>query len=213
SCSLVNTPVKADSLAGLAIEPMEVAGAQGVARYDLTLNFSLLGNGSLGGSMEYNTDLFEAGTIERMLRHYELLLEAMVAAPDEALSELEFLTSDERQRQIVDWNETARTFPAQTVHALFEAQVARQPEAVAILEGDTQLSYGELDRRANRLARFLLARGEVGPDRCVGLCVERSIDMVVGLLGILKAGGAYVPLDPGLPEARLRQMIDSSGCQ
>ncbi|HEY6925660.1 MAG TPA: amino acid adenylation domain-containing protein, partial [Steroidobacteraceae bacterium] len=212
SCSLVNTPVTVGRFAGLEIEQLQMAESGGVARYDITFNFSLLADGNVRGSMEYNTDLFESSTIQRMLLHYGRLLEALVAQPDCAIGELEFLTPDERQ-QLVAWNETARAFPAQSVHALFESQALAQPDAIALVEGESQLSYGELDRRANRLARFLVADGGVTPDRCVGLCIERSLDMVVGLLGILKAGGVYVPLDPALPEARLRQMIDSSGCQ
>ena len=218
SSSLVNTPVTAGSFAGLQMEPLKAVRGVGVARYDLTFNFSLQADGSVKGEMEYNTDLFEADTIERMLAHYERLLEAVVAAPQTALSELDFLTADERHRQLVTWNEGpwnqgARTYPAQSVPALFEAQAARQPDAIAVVERGSQLSYGELERRANRVAHFLIAEGGVTPESRVGVCVERSTDLVVGLLGILKAGAAYVPLDPALPEARLRQLVGSSGCR
>ena len=212
SCSLVDTPRGAGSLPGLDAEPLHFGAENGVARYDLTMNFSSLPDGSLLGSMEYNTDLFDPATIARMLGHYERLLAAAVAAPDAALADLDFLGETERRTQLVDWNQTAQDFPAQGVAALFAAQAALRPDAVALSHGAAQLSYGELERRANRLAHYLLGQG-VTPDSCVGLCVERCADMVVGMLGILKAGAAYVPLDPGNPEQRLRQMADTSACR
>ncbi|MBD8529925.1 MULTISPECIES: non-ribosomal peptide synthetase [unclassified Massilia] len=212
SCSLVDTPQGAGALPGLDAEPLHFGAEDGVARYDLTMNFSSLPDGTLLGSMEYNTDLFDRATVERMLGHYQRLLAEAVAAPDTALADLDFLGEEERLAQLVDWNRTGREFPQQSVPALFAAQALRQPDAVALSHGGAQLSYGELERRANRLAHYLLAQG-VTADACVGLCVERAADMVVGMLGILKAGAAYVPLDPGYPEGRLRQMADASGCR
>ncbi|HEX7641673.1 MAG TPA: amino acid adenylation domain-containing protein, partial [Burkholderiaceae bacterium] len=208
SCSLVNTPVDGDGFPGIEVEPLRFEEDQGVARYDLTFNFTEIGEGIVG-TMEYNTDLFGEQTIARMLGHYRRLLEAIVAAPEKALGELEILGDEERRQQIEQWNRTQRPYPNDCVHSLFEQQAGERPDAIAVIDGHTHLSYGELERRANRLAHHLIAQG-VGVDSCVGLCVERSADMIVGLLGILKAGGAYVPLDPGHPESRLKHMIDTS---
>ncbi|MDP2625480.1 MAG: amino acid adenylation domain-containing protein, partial [Candidatus Rokubacteria bacterium] len=161
-------------------------------------------------TFEYSTDLFEPPTIERMLGHYEHLLAGIVADPDQRLSELPLLTEPERHRILVDWNATRRPFPSETtLHALFEAQVARTPDAIAVVfEGQT-LTYRELDYRANQLARHLRSLG-VGPDTLVGVCLERCPEMFVALLGILKAGGAYLPLDPTYPPERLRFMLEDA---
>ncbi|MBD8529926.1 non-ribosomal peptide synthetase [Massilia sp. CFBP 13647] len=214
SISLVDTPVQAAAFPGIALEPLQFAqceGEAGVARYDLSLILSSLGDGGLLGSMEYSSDLFDAATIERMLGHFQGLLAAVARQPDLALAELDFLGRDERRLQLDGWNATARAFPDASVHALFAARAAARPDAVALVAGGAHLSYGALERRANRVAQRLLALG-VAPDSCVGLCVERSFDMVVGMLAILKAGAAYVPLDPAYPEPRLRQMVGAAAC-
>ncbi|MFZ6659184.1 AMP-binding protein, partial [Undibacterium sp. TJN19] len=136
----------------------------------------------------------------------------------EAIGELDFLSDAERQQQLQDWNPAARTdspqrpTSTQSVHTLFARQALHQPDAIAVVDGAHQISYRELDRRANRLAHYLIAQGVVA-DNCVGLCVERSADMIVGLLGILKAGAAYVPLDPAYPASRLQHMIATSACK
>ena len=162
------------------------------------------------GAIEYNTDLFDADTIDRMAGHYKTLLEAFVAQPQARVSELPFLTEAEHRRLVVEWNATQTEYPKhRCVHELFEAQAARTPDASAVgFEGQT-LSYQELNRRANQLAHHL--RGlEVKPGTLVGICMERSQEMLVGLLGILKAGGAYVPLDPAFPRDRLAFMAEDA---
>ena len=182
----------------------------GTSKFDLTLILSEDENG-LDGLIEYSTDLFEAATIRRLTTHYARLLEAGVAAPDRSISELPILTEAERQQMLVDWNDTAAECPGKTLglHQLIEEQALRTPNQVALVFEQQTLTYGELNRRANQLAHHLAALG-VGPDVLVGLYVERSIEMVVGILGVLKAGGAYVPLDPSYPSARIAMVIEDS---
>jgi non-ribosomal peptide synthetase component F len=161
--------------------------------------------------LEYDTRRFDADTASRLLGHLRTLLEAMPAGPDRLLGELPILTAEERTwlRQFaVPRGGTA--IPSQCLHHRFEAQVARTPDAVALVYEGQTLTYRQLDLRAGGLARQLRQRG-VGPDILVGLCVERSLDLVVGILAILKAGGAYVPLDPGYPAERLAFMLEDSG--
>ncbi len=156
---------------------------------------------------EFSTDIFDESTIRRMLGHYRVLLEGVVSNPGQRLSELPLLTEEERHRLLVEWNRTEREYPRdRCIHELFEEQVERTPEVVAVVYGDDHLTFRELNARANRLAHHLRGLG-VGPERLVGICVERSLEMVVGLLGILKAGGAYVPLDPGDPKDRLGLVV------
>ena len=138
------------------------------------------------------------------------LLEAAVADPDRAIGRLDILSPDERHTILREWNDTARAVAAATLPELFAAQVARTPDAVAVVFEDERLTYGELDARANQLAHHLRGLG-VGPEVVVGLCVERSLEMLVGLLGILKAGGAYLPLDPDYPPERLAFMLADAG--
>ncbi len=161
----------------------------------------------LHAAVEYNTDLFEAETIGRMLGHYQTLLEGIVANPEQRLSDLPLLTSAERQQIVVDWNRTEVTYPRdRCLHELIEEQVERAPDAVAVVFDDKQLTYRQLNERADQLARYLQGLG-VGPDMLVALFLERSLDMVVGMLGVLKAGGAYVPIDPTHPSKRLAFML------
>ncbi|MGH7580839.1 MAG: non-ribosomal peptide synthetase, partial [Gemmatimonadales bacterium] len=161
----------------------------------------------LTATLEYSTDLFEPATITRMLGHFEKLLEEVAADPDRRVSALPLLPQEERTRLLVGWNATAAEYAEdRPIHRLFEEQAARTPQAVALAAGAEQLTYRELDRRANRLAHHLRARG-VGPDVRVGICLERSPHLIVALLGVLKAGGAYVPLDPSYPQERLRFLL------
>ena len=150
--------------------------------------------------IEYSTDLFEAATIRRLAGYYSRLLEAGVANPEQSISEMPMLPDAERQQLLVDWNNTAAELPgkALSLHQLIEEQATRTPDQVALVFDRQKLTYGELNFRANQLAHYLKGLG-VGPDVLVGLYVERSIEMVVGMLGILKAGGAYVPIDPSYP--------------
>src|SRR4028118_1768190 len=181
----------------------------GAVKFDLSFFMSEEEQG-LKGRLVYNADLFDDATIERMLGHLQTLLKGIVEGPDQRLSELPLLTEGERHRLLFEWNGTATEYPRDLcVHELFEEQVERTPDAVAAVFEDQQLTYRELDRRANQLARHLRALG-VGPETLVGICLERSLEMVVGLLGILKAGGAYVPLDPAYPKERLAFMLEDA---
>ena len=206
--SLQNTPMEALELPELSLQPVPSTNVH--ATFDLTLNVIEEG-GQLSAAFEYNTDLFDASTIEAMAGHFGRLLQAIVADPAAPVGALNMLDADERQRILVDWNATAHHWPqgGQSVHQMFEAQAARNPGAAALVVDGATLSYGELDARANRLAHHLRARG-VGPDVRVGLCVERSFDMMTGLLAILKAGGAYLPLDPAYPQERLAYMLEDA---
>jgi amino acid adenylation domain-containing protein len=154
--------------------------------------------------------VFDLATITRLLGHFRTLLEGIVAHPEQRLSELPLLTAPERYQLLVEWNDTRTAYPQDTyLHQLFEAQVELTPQAIAVLWADERLTYRELNRRANQLACHLCALG-VGPEVLVGLCVERSLEMVVGMLAILKAGGAYVPLDPADPPQRLAYMLEDT---
>ena len=181
----------------------------GTAKFDLTL-FTTDMAGEVTLLLEYNTCLFNADTARRMLRHYRRLLESIVANPNARLDELEILEPAERRQLLVEWNETRADYPQdQCVHQLYEAQARRAPDEVAAMLGNKRLSYRELDARANQLACHLRTLG-VAPDVRVGICVERSLEMLVGVLAILKAGGAYVPLDPNYPAERLACMVSDS---
>ncbi|MGH2479523.1 MAG: non-ribosomal peptide synthetase, partial [Ktedonobacteraceae bacterium] len=178
-----------------------------VAKFDLTLTVRRQGD-ELWCNWEYNTRLFERESIVRLGQHFQLLLEEVVRCPEQGIGTLPRLLPAERVQLLEEWNATAVKDAVQgCVHELFEAQVDRTPDAVAVVWEDEQLSYAEVNRRANQLAHVLRAWG-VGPEVLVGICLERSIEMVVGLLAILKAGGAYVPLDPDYPQERLRFLLE-----
>jgi amino acid adenylation domain-containing protein len=178
------------------------------AKLDLTLEVAEESDGLLL-SFEYATDLFEAATIERLAGHFQSLLVGAAAEPGRRLSELPLLTSVERE-QLAAWNATLEPRPAgATLHRLFEAQAARTPDAVAVIAAEGTLTYRELDARSNRLARHLVAMG-AGIESRVGLFLERSLEMVVALLGVLKAGAAYVPLDPDYPAQRVAAMLEDT---
>jgi amino acid adenylation domain-containing protein len=192
---------------GLAFEPLEIE--RGGSQLDLTLNLFQWDDG-LAGFVEYNTDLFDRATMERLLGHYQILLQGILESPGRVVSELPLLADAERRELLAAWNGTARPREAGLlVHELFERQARRTPAATAVAQGSMSLTYGELDERSNRLARRLRRLG-VAPEVRVGLCVERTPEMVVALLGILKAGGAYVPLDPSHPAERLGMVIEDS---
>ena len=177
-----------------------------MAKCDLMLSVADQGE-ELLGAFEYSSDLFDAATVERMAGHFQVLLDGVIGNPHRPIGELPLLTVAERRQILVDWNTTQVDYPlGQCIHHLFEAQVARTPEAVAVVYEDRQLSYRNLNDRANQLGHSLLSHG-VGPDVLVGLCMERSPEMVIGMLAILKAGGAYVPLDPAHPPERLAFMV------
>ena len=172
------------------------------AKFDLTLTLRETGQG-LRARWEYRTDLFEATTIERMAGHYQVLLESIVAEPGKRIGTLALMSAGERDRLLVQWNDTSADYSREgCIHELFEAQAARTPQAMAVLHEGAALTYAELNARANQLAHCLRAAG-VGAQARVGICLERGLELIVGLLGILKAGAAYVPLDPDLPRERL----------
>ncbi|MGJ4946579.1 amino acid adenylation domain-containing protein, partial [Bradyrhizobium sp. HKCCYLS1011] len=204
--SFENMPFESLELPDLSVSRIDADEVHLTTKFDLTL-YVHEGPSGIACSLEYATDLFDRTTIERMVGHFMRLLDEVVQAPDRRLSEFELLSEAERRQLIVDWNATAASYPQDVcLHELFAAHAARRPDAVAVVLGDQELCYGELDRRANQLAHHLRGLG-VGPDVIVGLCVERSLDMVVGMLGILKAGGAYLPLDPRYPAERLAYML------
>jgi amino acid adenylation domain-containing protein len=182
----------------------------GTSKFDLTLILSESEKG-LEGLFEYSSDLFEPATIRRLAGYYSRLLEAGVANPNQAISELPMLPESERQQLLVNWNNTAADLPTKTLclHQLIEEQAARTPNQVALVFEQQEITYGELNRRANQLAHQLKELG-IGPDVLAGIYLQRSIDMVVAMLGVLKAGGAYVPIDPSYPSARIALVIEDS---
>ncbi|MBA2681036.1 MAG: amino acid adenylation domain-containing protein, partial [Ktedonobacteraceae bacterium] len=201
---LQNAPTPVLKLADLTLAPLEVPRL--MAKFDLALMMWQEGT-CLQGNFEYNTDLFEAATIERMIGHLQTLLEGVVSHPDRRVSRLPLLTSEESQRLLIEWNATRADYPSEScIHHLFEAQAQRTPATVALSYAGEQLTYEALNRRANQLACYLQRRANRRLT-LVGLCVERSLDMIVGLLAILKAGAAYVPLDPDYPLERLTFMV------
>ncbi|MEH2435910.1 MAG: amino acid adenylation domain-containing protein [Nostoc sp.] len=205
--ALQNVPMSEIELADLTISSLPVESA--TAKFDLFLSIQNTGNG-LVGVWEYNTDLFDASTIERMTGHFMTLLSGIVANPEERISQLPLLSQTERQQLLVEWNNTQTDYPRdKSIHQLFEEQVERTPNAIAVEFENQQLTYHQLNCRANQLAHYLKSLG-VSADVLVGICVERSLEMVVGLLGILKAGGAYVPLDPNYPQERLAFMLEDA---
>ena len=194
---LQNATSPFSGIPGLRIEPIELETSR--SPFDLSL-FLREREGKYIGYIEYSTDLFDRDRIERMAGHFQTLLEAIVADPDQSIATLPILTEAERHQILVEWNDTAADYPKdKCIHELFEEQVERTPDAIALEFEDEQVTYRELNRRANQLAHYLISLG-IGPEKLVGICVERSIEMVVGLLGILKAGGAYVPLDPSVSQ-------------
>src|SRR5215212_8968622 len=182
---------------------------QRISQFDLMLTIAETDDG-LAGSFQYNTDLFDADSIVRMQKNFLTLLEGIVWNAEQPISKLPLLDRAEREQVLVQWNQTDREYgEGRCIHELFEEQVARTPEAVAVMYEAEQLSYRELNERANQLAHHLRGLG-VGPEVLVGICMERSLEMVDGLLGILKAGGAYLPLDPSYPLARLSFMLEDA---
>jgi hypothetical protein len=205
---LQNTPDEKLQLNEMTAEYLQVGA--GTTKFDLTLEMSETSNG-LEGRIEYATDLFEASTIDRFIGHFQTLLSGVIDQPETHLSELPLLTELERHQLLVEWNDTCSDYPKdKCIHQLFEEQVARSPEAVAVAYEDQQLTYQQLNAQANQLAHYLRSLG-VGPEVLIAICLERSMEMVVGLLAILKAGGAYVPLDPAYPKERLVFMLEDSG--
>jgi amino acid adenylation domain-containing protein len=204
---LWNAPIPDLELGDLKLSALEIHSP--TSRFDLTLGVADTPQGLLA-SLEYNTDLFDAATISRMIGHFQTLLESIVTNPDQRLADLEILTEAERHQLLLEWNNTQTNYPqVQCLHQLFAEQVEQTPDAVALVFEDEQLTYRELNARANQLARYLQSLG-VRPEVLVGICLERSLEMVIGILAILKAGGAYVPLDPAYPQERLTFIVQDA---
>lgn len=194
-------------LSGLRLESLALE--QQVAQFDLTLVMAEVEDG-LAASIQYNTDIFEAATMQRLAGHFVRLLEGITSAPPQPLKLLPLLTPEETHQLLWEWNDTEINYaPEQLIHELFEAQARRTPEATALIFQERRVSYQELNGQANQLAHRLRHLG-VEADTLVGVCMERSIEMVVGLLAVLKAGGAYVPLDPAYPHERLTLMLEDA---
>jgi amino acid adenylation domain-containing protein len=206
--TLQNAPSEALELKGLTVGSF---GAEGrTAKFDLNLSLRETEQG-LNGGFEYNTDLFDGETIDRMIGHLEALLSGIVTDPGRRISELPLLRAAEERQLLVEWNETRQAYPRQCcVQQLFEEQVAMRGEQTALVFGAERLSYRELNERANQLAHYLRSFG-VGPEARVGIMMERSAEMLIAVLGVLKAGGAYVPLDPVYPRERISFMLADAG--
>ena len=203
--ALQNVPVFGERAPARNIRPVEFE--TGTTRFDLEVHLWDLAD-VITGRFEFSTDLFDASTIDRLANHFQVLLDAAIADPEQRLSDLPILTEDERHQLTVEWNSTRTDCPeGEFVHRLFEEQVKRAPGAAALIFEQEELDYEELNARANQLAHYLRKLG-VRPEGLVGLYAERSIEMVIGILGILKSGGAYVPLNPEYPRARIALMFE-----
>jgi amino acid adenylation domain-containing protein len=189
---------------------LEVVGrAAATAKFELTLMLEEQADGSVRGYLEYSRELFSEARMERMGRHYERLVSEMARAPEQRVGLVELLSAAERAEQLVSWNATSASYPERCLHQLFEEQAERRPQVIAVKSEQGSLTYAELNSRANRLARHLRQLG-VRPEVRVGILVEPSLEMMIGVLGILKAGGAYVPLDPGFPKDRVNYILEQS---
>jgi amino acid adenylation domain-containing protein len=207
--TLHNAPVTSLEFSELQLSLLEVKNQ--IAKFDLGLHVDE-GHGDRGllATLEYNTDLYDRATVERLLGNFETLLAAIVRDPRQRLSSLPLLTTGERHQLLFTFNDTATDYPNDLcIQQQFEHQVERTPDEIALVFGERKLTYSELNERANRLAHHLREMG-IGPEVPVGICLERSVELIVGLLGILKAGGAYLPLDPGYPMARLSFMLEDA---
>jgi natural product biosynthesis luciferase-like monooxygenase protein/amino acid adenylation domain-containing protein/FkbM family methyltransferase len=209
--ALQNTPLEPLRLPGLAAEPVEVGGR--TSRYDLSVYLREEPDGALGAHVEFAADLYDRASVERWMRHYARLLDALAADPELPVGDAEMLDAAEREQLVRGWNPAAGAgTPAPAFPELFAAQVRRTPDAEALVAGGERLTYAELARRADALARRLAAAG-VGPEARVGILLDRGADMVAAMLGVLAAGGAYVPLDPEYPSDRLAFMLADSGAR
>lgn len=209
---LQNSPVSKLELGDLQVTQIELARATAGATFDLTLSMQEKDSESgteLIGAFEYNANLFNADTISRMVESFHTLVEAVVANPQERIRTLPLLTASQKHQLLVEWHHPQTDYPQKSIHQLFEEQVEKTPDAVALVFEEQQLTYQELNLQANKLAHYLQFLG-VKPEILVGVYLERSLEMIVGYLGIFKAGGAYVPLDPNYPPERLNYMVADS---
>ena len=199
-----------DSASGSFDLDMElIANPTSSAKFDISLNITE-SDGALLVDCDYNTDLFEFATIRRWMGHFHTLLRGIVENPEQLISDLPILSQAERRQLLQEWNDSASDYPSdKTIHEMFEEQAGRSPQSIALVYEQEEVSYGELNRRANQLGHYLKGKG-VGAEVAVGIMMERRVEMVVAILGVLKAGGAYVPIDPGYPEERVRYMLEDS---
>ena len=205
-----NVPRSKLEMPGLSVMPLEIESS--IAKFDLLVAF-IEDESRSTLRFEYRAELFSSTTMARMFQHFQRLLEAIVADGDQHIGDLEMFSAAERQQILVEWNDTKQEYPAQRcMHQLFEAQVERTPDAVAVMFEGQQLTYQELNQRANQLAHYLKRLG-VGTNLPVGICMERSLQMVVALIGVLKAGRAYLPMDPKYPKDRIAFMLGDSGAR
>jgi amino acid adenylation domain-containing protein len=191
---------------GWDVTDMEVHS--GTSNFDLFVEFSEHPEG-LAGRVVYNRDLFDRATIQRLLGHFQVLLEELATNPDQSVSQVNLLSEQERHKLLVDWNDTSKNYPSLSIHELFEAQVERSPDHPALVFGGRRLTYAELNARSNKLAHYLCENGAASGS-LVGIYMERSFEMVVALVAVLKSGAAYVPYDPELPPSRLKMMLEDS---
>lgn len=204
---LQNAPRTDFRLPGINIVAMDVHN--GTSKFDIGM-FMFERPEGLACSVEYSTELFSAGTIQRLLSHYQLLLEAIVEDPSRQVSELSLLTDEERRQVVVAWNDTHRDLPqGRLLHQFIEQQAESTPNRIALICGDEEISYGDLNARANQLAHYLIKHG-AGPELLIGVYSERNANMLVAILGILKSGSAYVPLDPNFPKQRIQHILDDA---
>ncbi|KJH70631.1 non-ribosomal peptide synthetase [Aliterella atlantica] len=205
--ALHNTPLPALQVADITLTRLTVD--VGTVQLDLSFDMEETSQGMIGW-VEYSTDLFNADTINRMIGHFTTLLASIVQNPEQSLVDLPMLTPAEQQELLIDWNNTcSNNWQNQCLHELFETQAAKTPDTIAVVFEREKITYHQLNQRANQLAHHL-RRQRVKPEVLVGICVERSVEMVVGILAILKAGGAYVPLDPTYPQERLEFMLQDT---
>ncbi len=204
--ALQNAPQRSLELAGLHLQRLPLH--QGTSTFDMSWFATSVATG-MELRVEYNTDLFDAATIQRAMQHFETLLHEIVAHPEQRIAELSLLSPAERQHLLVDFNQTAADYPRVCIHDLVALQVERQPHAIAIIDGATRISYTELNSHANQLAHLLIAQG-AGPDIPIGIFAERTAELIVGILGILKSGSPYVPIDPEYPSERIAYILEDA---
>ena len=204
---LQNTPIRPIKTLNLTLTPVQFS--RGIAQFDLTFNLFESETG-IKGIIEYNTELFEDVTINRLVNQFQVLLENITNNPDQRISSIPILPDSEKDQLLVKWNATEADYPiGKCIHRVFEQQVEKNPEAIALMFKTEQMTYLELNQRANQLAHYL-QKMAVGPEVYVGLCMERSLEMMIGIMGILKAGGVYVPLDPNYPKERISFILEDT---
>ncbi|WP_420831014.1 amino acid adenylation domain-containing protein [Nodularia sphaerocarpa] len=204
-----NYPVSIESVIKSFDQTLQIEDTQGVEKTNYPLTLTVIPGQELLFKVSYDVSYFDAATILRFLEHLETLLVSMVNNPEQRLSQISILTPQEKQLILEEWNQTTQVYPNQCIHQLFEAQVERTPDEIALVFGEESFTYRELNHKANQLAHYLQGLG-VKRETPVGICLERSPEMIISMLGVLKAGGFYVPLDPAYPQARLRYILDDA---